>query len=120
MIEMTTNWTLINEQSIKKLKETGLKFIQISLDGANKQIYEKIRVGATFERVIDSIKLLVSSWFIVSVNTVLMKYNQGDEINIIELCKDIWVSYFKVSPLMETGRWSINMNEIQKNLYVET
>lgn len=116
MIEMTTNWTLINEQSIKKLKETGLKFIQISLDGSNKKIYEKIRVGASFERVVNSIKLLVSSWFTVSVNTVLMKYNQGDEINIIKLCKNLWVNYFKVSPLMETWRWSINMNEIQMSL----
>lgn len=116
MIEITTNWMLINKQSIEKLKKIWVKFIQISLDWSNKQIYEKIRRKWNFDKVIESIKLLISSWFVVSVNTVLMKYNEHDILNIIELCKTMWVSYFKVSPLMETWRWLTHMHEIQLSL----
>lgn len=117
MIEITTNWTLINKESINKLKGVWIKFIQISLDWSNKEIYEKIRKKANFEKVIESIKLLIQNWFIVSVNTVLMKYNKDDIINIIELCKKIWVNYFKVAPLMETWRWWVNDIQLKLSKY---
>ncbi|EKD25622.1 MAG: radical SAM protein [uncultured bacterium (gcode 4)] len=116
VIEMTTNWTLIGEESIKKLKQVWMKFIQISLDWSCKEIYEKIRKKSDFDKVINSIKLLIASWFVVSINTVLMKHNKDDIINIIKLCNSLWVSYFKVSPLMETWRWFTNMDNIQLSL----
>lgn len=115
-IEMTTNWILINDDSIKKLKKTWIKFIQISLDGSHKNIYEKIRRKSDFNKVISAINKLIEAWFVLSVNTVLMKHNKDDIINIIKLCKNLWVNYFKVSPLMETWRWSSNVLDLQLSL----
>ncbi len=43
MVEMTTNGLLNNRDVIKKLKKAGLKFIQISIDGATTETYEKTK-----------------------------------------------------------------------------
>ena len=56
---VSTNFAKIEKKDIKKIIETGLDYIIISLDGADKETYEKYRVGATFENVISNIKELV-------------------------------------------------------------
>lgn len=115
MIEMTTNGTLLNKNTIERLLSTWLKFIQISLDWSTKEIYETIRVGSNYNTVINSIKALVENWITVSVNTVLMQPNKKDIFNIVNLCESLWVSYYKVSPLMETWRWTDPSLQLDKN-----
>lgn len=83
-----------------------MRFIQISLDGSNKETYESVRIGSDFDRVIKSIRALIRAGFTVSVNTVLMRKNQYDILAIVKLCESLGVNYYKVSPLMETGRAS--------------
>lgn len=116
MIEMTTNGMFINKRTIEKLKHTWLRFIQISLDGSNKEIYEKIRIWSRFSKVVSSIRDLIESGFVVSVNTVLMRPNKGDILDIIKLCEALKVNYFKVSPLMETGRAVYNSKSLQLSI----
>jgi radical SAM protein with 4Fe4S-binding SPASM domain len=52
-----TNATLINEDNVVPLLK-ALDEITISMDGATKETYEKIRRGAKFEEVVGNVKLL--------------------------------------------------------------
>lgn len=82
-VGLFTNTTLINSDVAKKIVNSGIDWINLSLDGANPKIYEMIRRGANFERVIQNIKILlgtkrrhtprISIWF------------TGMKMNILEL-----------------------------------
>ena len=58
---LTTNGTLLNKKKMKKLLDTGLHMIDISIDAFKEETYSKVRVGGDLEvtrkNVIDLIKL---------------------------------------------------------------
>ncbi len=54
-----TNGTLLEENLINKILESGLQRITFSYDAYDKETYEKIRVGANYERVMGNISRLL-------------------------------------------------------------
>ena len=50
-----SNGTLLTEERARKLLEAGPDLISFSVDGFDKAPYERVRVGATFEKTIDNI-----------------------------------------------------------------
>lgn len=60
-VTTTLNATFVSESIADKLIESGVSRIYISLDGATKETYEKIRKGADFERTLKGIKNLVNA-----------------------------------------------------------
>jgi len=59
MVLFTTNATLLDEIIAKKIVDSGLDYIVISVDGATPETFERIRRGAKFGQVIENIKKLV-------------------------------------------------------------
>ena len=51
-----TNATLLTEERSNLLLDSGLDFLSFSFDGYEKEIYEKIRVGANFEKTLSNIR----------------------------------------------------------------
>ncbi len=50
-----TNATLLDERKAKALLDSGLDFLSFSFDGYDKETYESIRLGATFETTLSNI-----------------------------------------------------------------
>ena len=59
LVSMLTNGILLNANARKGVLDSGLHFMAISMDGATKETYEAIRIGASFERLVENIRLLV-------------------------------------------------------------
>lgn len=58
-VRMTTNASLLHlRDNYKKLVDSGVNEIDISIDGADAETFEEIRVGGDFERVCANAKLL--------------------------------------------------------------
>lgn len=54
-VRTTTNASLLHlRKNYRKLIDSGVNEVQISIDGATGEVFEKIRVGSVFERVIDN------------------------------------------------------------------
>jgi MoaA/NifB/PqqE/SkfB family radical SAM enzyme len=96
---MSTNGTLLNEANARKLIANGLRVLSISVDGATKETYERIRVGANFDRVVRNIRRLIelkkemnskTPWTYMSM--VCMKDNIHEFLKLIELGKDLGVA----------------------------
>ncbi|MEM2619249.1 MAG: radical SAM protein [Candidatus Hadarchaeales archaeon] len=51
---------LLDEEKARKVVELGVNCIWISMDGATKETYEKIKVGCNFEKTIQNIKMLLT------------------------------------------------------------
>ncbi len=61
VVNLNTNATLFTKEIIKEICKVEIGEIAISIESTNKKEYEKIRKGAKFEKVMESIKSLNSS-----------------------------------------------------------
>lgn len=59
-VSINTNGTLLTTERIERIVDCGLDEIMFSIDGVSKETFERIRVGAQFEKVITSIKELIA------------------------------------------------------------
>jgi MoaA/NifB/PqqE/SkfB family radical SAM enzyme/Tfp pilus assembly protein PilF len=93
--QIITNGVILNQRWIERIiraKNTELTF---SVDGVTKEVYEYIRVGAKFEKLISNIKLANEikqkscSKTPMRMNTVIMKSNYHQLEDFIELAKDL-------------------------------
>lgn len=55
-VGISTNAMLLDKIKSKKLLDLGIDYVILAMDGATKEIYEKIRVGGNFEQVEENIK----------------------------------------------------------------
>ncbi|MGD9344564.1 MAG: radical SAM protein [Candidatus Aminicenantes bacterium] len=58
-IVLITNGTVLNEKNISALLDLELDQVVISIDGVNKNTFERIRRGADFERVTENVMRLI-------------------------------------------------------------
>ena len=58
-VRTTTNGSLLHlDENYKKMIDERIGEIQISIDGATKQVFEKIRRGSDFDRVVENVSVL--------------------------------------------------------------
>lgn len=94
-VRMTTNASLLHiKDNYKKLIDSGVNEIDISIDGANKETFENIRVGGNFRIVTENCKLLndyTDSLGIVRTKmwTLVQKSNYADLHNHVYIGADL-------------------------------
>ena len=76
-----TNGTLVTKEVAKKLKESGLKKVFVSIDG-NKKTHDKIRGKKNYQKAMHGLKYLQKNGINVRVNSVIMKSNMEDVIKL--------------------------------------
>lgn len=94
-VEFVTNGSLLTEQNIKKLSNSLLSTISVSIDGATKETFEKIRVRSNFDLVIKNVKNLIN-YFKSKKNktqikalSLIQKSNFHEIEEITKLCKEL-------------------------------
>lgn len=56
-LKLNTNATILSEKIINTLLSSDLETLVFSIDAANKEMYEKIRVNANFEKILKNLEL---------------------------------------------------------------
>ena len=80
-----TNGILLNKEKIKKSRNMGIKSASLSLDGINEETHVKIRgVKGSYNKTINSIKLLFKNGFNITVNTVIMEQNIDEIVSLVK------------------------------------
>jgi len=89
---ISTNATFLSAENAEKLINAGLNEIIFAFDGATKETYEKVRVGANYEKVRENIlrflevkKKMNASLFVV-LQCIYMHATEND----IERFKEMW------------------------------
>ncbi len=103
---MTSNGMLINDDIIKKMVDTNMETVSISIDGL-KETHEKFRkVPNSFDRIIEGIKKMqdTPSIKIVQVTTVANKKNINELEDIYKLMLDLGIKYWRVINVDPIGR----------------
>ncbi|MBO8180320.1 MAG: radical SAM protein [Archaeoglobus sp.] len=103
-VAVATNGTLITEEKAKEMKENGVGYVQISLDGV-KETHEAFRgIKGCFDRTVEGIKNAVKAGLFVNVSMTVTKFNYEDVPAVVELCEKLGVNWFMHYNFIPTGR----------------
>ena len=104
-VAIATNGTLITSEIAKKMKDAGIQFVQISLDGATPETHDEFRgIPGAFERTINGIKNSVKAGFFVEIATTATRFNYKEIPDIIDLAEELKVKWFMLYNFVPTGR----------------
>ena len=118
MVKLDSNGTLLDEETINNILKTGIDIISISIDGVDKESYEKIRVGAKFEEVKKNVKNLVrirnerKSKSQIHMFFVLQEGNIKKLPDFIKLAEELGVDYIAGSFVVTLGDNENKRNKI--------
>ena len=105
-VEMITNATMLTEKVARRVIESGLDVLWVSLDGASPDSYGDVRLGAEFPRVIENLgrfnSMRTGGHFPhpeLGIAFVAMKRNIAELPKIIRLGRAMRVKHFSVSNL---------------------
>ena len=104
----TTNFSLMKRPIAEELINAGIDYIFISMDSANKEAFEKIRIGGDFEKTLSLIRSFVqmrdeigSSKPILKLSVTLYKENLDEIFNLVNLAEELKVDSINFSrPIM--------------------
>lgn len=103
-LSILSNGTLLGPDIIKKLKQLkSIRYIQISLDGGNKETHEFIRGKGNFDKAIESIKLLKKNGFKVATKFTVHKRNLSNLKEYLDLTKSLNVDFVSVARYIPWG-----------------
>lgn len=88
-----TNGSLLKGKLLQKLKKINSKklTLQISLDGSNERINDRIRGEGSFQKTLEGIKNIVDAGINVCVATVILSKNIDDIPNITRLVGNLGI-----------------------------
>lgn len=100
---LSTNAQLLDERMCRKLTESGLSRIIISLDGFSQPVYETYRRGGNVEIVktgilslLEARKKLRTSTPLIIVQTLAFEHNKHEIPSIRQWCKDVGVDKLEI------------------------
>lgn len=95
----------LNPETLKLIKESGVKSISISLDGARPETHDEIRgVPGSYKETVNAIKTAVELGVSVQVNTVVWRKSLAELPEVVYLLKNLGVKVWEVFFLIVTGR----------------
>lgn len=101
---ISTNCTLITEESAARLKENGVRWIATSMYGPEEFHDEMVGVPGTHKRVVEAIKTLRRHDVGVVLKTALTKETYKYIYDIIQMCKDLDCGMIYICDLITSGR----------------
>ena len=95
---------LLDEEKCKKLKRSGVKFYQLSLDGME-STHDKIRRKGSFKKTINCVKMLKRNGIKVKIMFTLSKINKNDLTKVMDLCiKTLKVDRFDFARMVPVNK----------------
>lgn len=103
---VSTNGTLINKQKARELKEVGLSYVGISLDGGE-EVHDRFRkVPGSFKKALEGIENCQAEGLKVGLRFTINKRNQGEVPKMFDLVRDLEVPRICFYHLVYSGRGS--------------
>lgn len=104
-VAMATNATLITPEKAEEIRDAGVQFVQISLDGATAETHDTFRgLQGSYEKTLRGIKNCVDNGLFVEVSTTATKHNYNEIPRIIDLSEKLGANWFMVFNFVPTGR----------------
>jgi radical SAM protein with 4Fe4S-binding SPASM domain len=107
-VEVATNGTVLKASAIKKLPDTGLKSVQVSIDGIGESHDEFRGKKGTFTKACRTIERLIENGIRVSILTTVTAKNSGELDAIVDMASEMGCYGLVATPFMPCGRGARN------------
>ncbi len=109
--EVATNGTVLTEKMAWGLCQSGLKKIWLSFDGGTKETYEKIRVGANFEKTVFNIKrfLEINKTYDSPIKIIIQMVGQPENKDDLENFYNLWAGQGAIVKVKFLDTWAGTM-----------
>jgi len=102
---MATNGTLMTEETVQKMKASGIQRISVSLDGPSSETHDAFRkVKGAFESSLKGIELAKRGGLEFQINTTITQMNLHLIADILKLAVDLGAAAHHIFLLVPTGR----------------
>jgi len=104
-VSIFTNGLLVDEAFVERAKGALINSLQISLDGVNAEMHERLRgQHGSFERAVRAIELLSRNDIPVHVAVTVTQINYAAHPQFIEFCKALGARSVNFSEIVFSGR----------------
>ena len=86
-----------------RLKELGVKAVQVSLDGASRATFGRMRVRGEFDRVLDGVRNLRDAGVPIEINFSPARFNMHEVDAVVDLAYELGAYSFYTGRTMYTG-----------------
>jgi heme b synthase len=89
-VALATNGTLIDDTLAARIKDSGIKRVSISFDGADASTHDAFRaLAGSFDAAVRGFRALRAVDLPVQINTTVAKHNQAQLESVLSLAKDL-------------------------------
>jgi len=103
-VSIASNGTLITRDNAKRIKDAGVDYVEVSIDGATSGVHDEFRgIPGAFRRAMDGVKNCVEEGIDTCIATVLHRDNLSELDKLIGLVKHLGVRFMHFN-YVPTGR----------------
>ena len=114
---ISTNGSLLTKQLIEELYHSGVRYIHLSIDGANSKTHDELRgVPNAFETLMEKMELLKNSPIDVGASFMVTEKSINEIDDVLEIAKNKKLSVISFYLIAELGRGKINFKENKRKL----
>lgn len=104
-ISLASNGTLLTKETAVKLKEAGVNYVDISIDGATAKTHDEFRgVPGAYDKAIAGLKNCIEADICACIATTVGKNNMSELPAIIDLAEQLHVERFTYFNFIPAGR----------------
>jgi MoaA/NifB/PqqE/SkfB family radical SAM enzyme len=102
-LKVETNGHLVTAETAARLRDAGVKAVQVSLDGGSRRTFNRIRVLGEFDRVLEGIRHLREAEVPIEINFSPTRFNIHEIANVVDLAHELGAYSFYTGRTMYTG-----------------
>jgi AdoMet-dependent heme synthase len=110
---LATNGTLVTDDVCEKIKQSGIRIVSLSLDGADAAVHDDFRSEkGAFAGTMNAAKLFKKHGIEFIINSSFTKRNQEQIPQVYKLAKELGATAWYMFMIVPTGRGEEIMNEL--------
>ena len=102
-LKIETNGHYLSPESCRRLKELGVKAVQVSLDGASRETFNRMRIRGDFDRAVDGVRNLRAAEVPIEINYSPTRFNIHEIGVAVDLAYELGAYSFYTGRTMYTG-----------------
>ncbi len=102
-LKIETNGHSLSPENCARLKALGVKAVQVSLDGASRETFNRMRVRGDFDRALAGVRNLRDAGVPIEINYSPTKFNAHEIATAVDLAAELGAYSFYTGRTMYTG-----------------
>lgn len=102
-LKVETNGHYLTPANCERLKRLGVKAVQVSLDGASRETFNRMRVRGDYDRTLEGIRNLRAAGVPIEINYSPTRFNIHEIGTAVDLAAELGAYSFYTGPTMYTG-----------------